>query len=163
MNKYIKNLKYIFRHKWYVFLECRRIGITWRGIMHDMSKLLPDEFGPYAEYFYGDKPNHYRGFHNGGDDQEFDKAWLKHIHRNPHHHQYYVLRKDDGTSIALEMPDVFVKEMCADWCGAGRAQNKPYNENDPYKETRGWYLENRDKMTLHPKTKEEVEFILEVN
>jgi len=54
MSKYILYLKYIIRHKWYVGIECFKMGVYWRGITHDLSKFLPSEFIPYAKYFYGD-------------------------------------------------------------------------------------------------------------
>jgi len=58
MNKYLKYLKYVLVHKYYVFIECFKVGLFWRGIMHDMSKFFPDEFLPYARYFYGEYPGH---------------------------------------------------------------------------------------------------------
>ena len=51
---YWQYLKYIFRHKWFVSVECRKAGIAWRGVIHDLSKLRPSEFVPYASYFMGD-------------------------------------------------------------------------------------------------------------
>ena len=32
---------------WYVFVECAKRGILWRGLIHDWSKILPSEFVPY--------------------------------------------------------------------------------------------------------------------
>ena len=47
---------------------------------HDASKHDKDEYDAYLNHFYPA---------NGGDipdeDPEFDLAWLKHIHNNPHH------------------------------------------------------------------------------
>ncbi|MCQ4833255.1 DUF5662 family protein, partial [Hungatella sp. SL.1.14] len=51
---------------------------------HDQSKKEPDEYGPYDIYFYG-------GNRSYGVVEDFRKAWLLHIHRNPHHWQYWVL------------------------------------------------------------------------
>lgn len=44
---------------------------------HDQSKTEPDEYGPYDIYFYG-------GNRSYGVVEDFRKAWLLHIHRNPH-------------------------------------------------------------------------------
>jgi len=55
--KYWKYLWYVIRHKWYVGGECRRQGFIFCGLFHDWSKLLPSEFFPYAEHFYGMKKN----------------------------------------------------------------------------------------------------------
>jgi len=86
VNMYAKYLWAVLRHKWFVFLECCKLGIPWRGIVHDLSKFLPSEFGPYAYYFYGPYPR---------DDEykpkyvveAFNRAWLNHQHRNKHHWQ----------------------------------------------------------------------------
>lgn len=51
--------------------------------------------------------------------------------------------------VALPMPDKYRREMLADWRGAGMAQGKP--------DTTAWYKENRDKIILHPETREWVE------
>jgi len=52
MRAYISYLKYILRHKWFVFWEACKLGIPWLGLIHDWHKFLPDEFFPYARYFY---------------------------------------------------------------------------------------------------------------
>lgn len=160
MKAYLKYIWYILRHKWYVFLECVKLGIIWRGIIHDWHKLLPSEFFPYAKYFYMDWPKWivlkhispnfpYKDTEEGVKEQ-FNLAWLLHQKRAPHHWQFWILRKDDGTYKTFPMPDVFRKEMLADWRGAGRAING-------VDETKGWYIKNRDKMELHPQTRELIE------
>lgn len=53
MIKYLKYLRYLLRHKWYVGIECFKRGLYWRGIIHDMSKFRPAEFIPYTNFFYG--------------------------------------------------------------------------------------------------------------
>ena len=44
MNKYLKYLSYVLRHKWFVMLACFKVKLFWQGITHDLSKFLPDEF-----------------------------------------------------------------------------------------------------------------------
>ena len=157
---YVPYLKYVLRHKWYVFQECCKQGIYFRGIMHDLSKFMPDEICAYANHFYGGKATEKVG-KNGyckptltGDDA-FDIAWLKHQHRNPHHWQYWVLKEDSGKVIAMPMPDVYAVEMVCDWLGAGAAQGKP-REN-----LRGWYADNKAKIVLHNDTRKFVEELVE--
>jgi len=140
MNKYIKYLNYVIRHKWYVFLECWKVGIIWQGITHDFSKLLPSEFFPYSIYFYG----------NGKNDKEFDNAWLLHQKRNPHHWQYWLLYEDEGALKTLDMPLEYRKEMLCDWRGAGKAITGKDN-------TEKWYEINKNKMLLHRDTRNWVE------
>ena len=139
-------LWYIMRHKWFVMMACMKRGLVWRGLVHDLSKLLPSEFYAYAMYFYGPVPD------PGSDTKiAFDKAWLLHQHRNPHHWQFWVLREDDGGTKLIEMPDVFVAEMVCDWIGAGMAITGKSGE------TRSWYEKNKHRITLHPNTARQID------
>lgn len=168
----IKYLRYLILHKWYVAQECWRRNLWFRAIVHDWSKFLPSEFIPYARYFYGKWPvamefhgdarNHIlNGIYQEQVNRDFDVAWLKHQHRQPHHWQHWVLREDSGALKVLEMPYACCMEMVSDWIGAGRAIN-PHtpDPNDPFRETRKWYLANKDKMQLHPTTRKMVEIEL---
>jgi len=146
MKKYIKYLSYVIRHKWFVFLECWKLKLYWKGVTHDLSKLLPSEFIPYAQFFYGSYPEYKngvipKGLYKQDVKKRFDYAWLKHIHRNPHHWQYWILREDDGDTKIMPMPIKYMKEMLADWHGAGRAITGKNN-------TAEWYLNNKDKIKL---------------
>jgi len=147
MKMYWQYLRSVLRHKWFVFVECCKLGIPWLGLIHDWSKFLPSEFGPYARYFYG-------GLQDGSTEKEnaeqaFDVAWLHHQHRNKHHWQRWLLTLDsarsDGKLIALPMPHRYLLEMLADWRGAGRAYGNP--------DTKGWYLGHKDQIWLHPDTR----------
>lgn len=143
---------FLARHKWFVFRACRRLGVSWLGVLHDLSKLRPDEWGPYADYFYGG--------HDGRRDA-FDRAWLLHIHRNRHHPQFWVLRNDtDGVSL-LEMPERYVREMVADWLGAGMAI-KGHGWDRAPAECYAWWKENRDRSeyAMHLATRDLVEKLL---
>lgn len=139
--KHLRYLRYVLIHKWYVLIECCKLGVPIRGLLHDLSKFRPDEWFPYAHFFYG-KP----------DEERFNKAWLLHIHRNPHHYQYWILRHDNGLDSQIEMPLVYRKEMVADWVGAGKAQGKR-GEN----ECAQWYLENKFNMAMERQTRTWVE------
>ena len=170
--KYINYLNYIFRHKFYVAQECFKRGLYWRGIIHDWSKFLPDEFFPYAESFYGIgkysdefEVSYVKTFlaETGkvipfnktklGVRQAFNKSWMLHQRRNKHHHQYWVLREDSGNVFAIEMPVKYATEMVCDWIGAGKAIN---GKNDVV----SWYEKNKDKMILHENTRKFVEFLI---
>ena len=128
---YWKYLKYVLRHKYYVMIECFRIGLYWRGTMHDLSKFYPSEFIPYAQFFYGNYPslsdihgdarNSYTGKFKETVKTQFDFAWLKHQKRNPHHWQWWLLQNDTDGFVALDMSDDYINEMICDWIGAGMA------------------------------------------
>ena len=150
MKKHIQYLWYVVKHKWYVFLECRKQGIIWLGITHDWSKFLPSEWFPYVNFFYGepkkdirDETGYYKPYNTG--DVKFDFAWLLHQKRNKHHWQYWILAQDDGKTMVFNIPRKYRKEMLADWIGAGKAQGTP--------NTKIWYEKNKDKMALHKATR----------
>ena len=158
MKAHWQYLKYVLRHKLYVFQMCRLFGLTWRGLVHDLSKFSPAEWGAYVWTFYGpwkyeDRPKKLV--------RDFDAAWLHHIHHNPHHWQHYVLLEDSGAVKPLDMPADCIWEMIADWWGAGRAINgKPADEQpwNRFDELKKWYLANRDKMQMHEHTRRRVEY-----
>ena len=48
-----KHFRTVCRHRKVVRRECAACGIWWQGVMHDLSKFSPAEFGPSALYFQG--------------------------------------------------------------------------------------------------------------
>lgn len=148
MFKHYKYLKYIIKHKWFVLFYGIKLKVPlWLLIIHDWSKFLPSEWFPYVNYFYIEgvcleKLN------------TFNLAWLKHQNRQPHHWQYWLLTFDSGHTIPQQIPDKYVREMVADWCGAGRMWSKKL-------EVKEWYLVNKDKIQLHPATRLLVEKLIE--
>ena len=193
---YTRYLLQVIVHKWFVFIEACRLGIPWLGVIHDLSKLSPAEFFPYARAKAVSGVN--RSPVDADHSLEMDYAWLNHQKKNKHHWQYWTIQsskqlyaiqqhsynspmvlslgkkqmlevfapaweKDDeihtlayrrlvdirdrlnyNNLLALPMPDRYRREMLADWRGAGRT----YGNTD----TRAWYIDNREKMTLHPET-----------
>lgn len=169
--KHFKYLHYILRHKWYVFLACWKsawsddtdsisesIHLVWRGLIHDWSKLLPSEWFPYVEKFYGPKWTGHKYMRMdkhglptgiwesvaGRVDSNFDLAWLHHQKLNPHHWQYWILNQDSGKTKLMNIPRIFILEMVADWRGAGMAI---HGKDDVL----GWYSKIREnqQMSLH--------------
>jgi hypothetical protein len=150
--KYLKYLKYVLKHKWFVFLECQKRGILWLGIVHDWSKFRPSEFIPYARHFYGDYPEELKnpylsallgyGFCKQDIKMKFDKAWLYHIHRNRHHWQHWILLGYEDPKKLIPIPIKYLKEMLADWHGAGKAITGQDNIVE-------WYEKNKSKILLN--------------
>ena len=143
---YLKFLWSLLRHKWFVFVECCRLGIPWLGLIHDWSKFTPQEFVPYAQHFKptGGSPV------DGVRDISMDYAWLHHQHRNKHHWQRWITHVQGQAPVALPMPDRYRREMLADW--RGWAYGNP--------DTAAWYAKNRTSIILHPETREWVELEL---
>jgi hypothetical protein len=159
---HLQYASYVARHKWFVFRAGLKTSAPlWRLVIHDWSKLTPAEWGAYVESFYKPlDPSIGRGEGEAGvalvgrlkaeRQARFNAAWLHHQHRNPHHWQHWLLREDDGPMLALEMPAKLVREMVADWMGAGRAITGKW-------EVSSWYAANRDKIALGDDTRLRVE------
>jgi len=160
MKRELAYLKYILRHKWYVALGCIEMKVPlWRAVIHDWTKFTKREFMPYANNFFTDdgKPIHSMrdrsGQYNPNDQPDaFKLAWVSH-QRNKHHWQAWVSIGNAGTLTVLPMDEVSIREMIADWIGAGRAISGRRDPNP-------WYEANKDKMLLHPKTRERLEELL---
>lgn len=118
---------------------------------HDASKYEKFEYEPYDAYFYGGNRS-YKVL------VEFNYAWLMHIHRNPHHWQYWVLIEDDPENGSvmkpLPMPLVYVYEMIADWWSFSWRDENLF-------EIFKWYNEHRTKQYIHPTTLSIIREILE--
>ena len=116
--------------------------------LHDGSKHILDEYRAYDEWFYGNKSYAAK--------QNFEKAFLTHIHRNPHHWQYWVLIHDDPdepeTIIEMEVPYIF--EMICDWWSFS------WKKGD-LTEIFSWYDKHKDYIRLGTKTRKLVETILD--
>lgn len=116
---------------------------------HDQSKSEPDEYEAYDAYFYG-------GNRSYAVVRAYEKAWLLHLHRNPHHWQHWILINDDPKEgeIILEMPYNYVIEMICDWWAFSWTKGN-------LQEIFSWYDKHKAYMKFHPKTREIVDDILE--
>lgn len=147
-------LWFVIRHKYFVWKAGRVIGASvWRLLVHDWTKLLPVEFGPYARTFYGIDG----GSKKYEESDEFLKAWLHHQNHNDHHWNYWVIRMDRGDEIALEMPLECVLEMVADWAGAGKAIAGKWGN------IHQWYYKNKSRIKLHERSRRQAELIMLTN
>lgn len=160
MKAQIAYLKYVLRHKWFVFKACLRLGVPlYLAIIHDWTKFTPQEWGAYVRTFFNDDgtkkdlrnqssydPN------NVGSVTEFSVAWVHH-QKNKHHWQAWISIGDGGKLKAIPMREVYAREMVADWVGAGMAIT---GNPDPTE----WYEKNKDKMVLHSETRLFVESLI---
>ena len=115
---------------------------------HDESKEDIEEYNAYDAYFYG-------GNRSYAVVQAFNKAWLHHIHHNPHHWQYWILIHDEPKEdmTILEMPYNYILEMICDWWAFSWKSGK-------LDEIFKWYDEHKDYIKFHDKTRKIVEDIL---
>lgn len=142
---YWNYLKYITQHKWYVAIECFKMRLYLHAFTHDLSKLRPSEFFPYAEKFFsGDYAYRYLYV-----EQRFEEAWNHHQKRNRHHWDYWV----NSSGMPIPIPKKYILQMIADW----RAMGRKFGDT-----ARDYYLKNMDRMKLHPRTKNQINIIFEI-
>ena len=145
LDLHLRHLRKILIHKWYVFIECCKLGVPWQGIVHDLSKFTPAEWKAYVLHFYA-----YQEHEPQWVVDAFSAAWNHHQKQNPHHFEYWILLWRGKPDETLPMPDRYRREMLADWRGASRA----YSGND---DVASWYLRRRDEIRLHPETRAWIE------
>lgn len=152
MKNWLKHTIVIIKHKYYAFQYCRKFGVVFRGIMHDFSKFHPIEFFESAKYYTeGRSP-----IPVCKKDKGYSLAWLHHRGHNDHHYEYWIDNLDKGGEPVKMSYDAML-EMIADWLAAGRAyKGKEFTFRDEY----DWWIANKDKMKIHPKTSEFIEDIL---
>lgn len=148
MNQYDAYLETLNLHISCVREAGAKIGVSRQQLLeHDASKFWPDEFEPYANYFF--MPDGSPRKHESISDRnqsDFDYAWLHHIHFNKHHWQHWILKYDDGALHVLEMPYTYIHEMVADWMGASKAYTGDWDMTD-------WLQRNLAKIILHKETR----------
>jgi hypothetical protein len=125
------------------------LNASWQTeFAHDKSKDEADEYEAYDAYFYGNNRSYEVV-------QNYYRAWLLHIHRNPHHWQHWVLINDDPEEgeIVLEMPYNYIIEMICDWWAFSWAKGNLMEIFD-------WYEKHSKYMKLAPATRKTVDDIL---
>lgn len=138
-----KNLPEIFPD------EATKSEIEWLCTSaHDQSKYNPDEYDAYDKYFYGNN----RSFEVVNN---FKLAWLIHIHKNPHHWQYWILVNDESDLGIeyLEIPFIYIVEMICDWWSFSWKTGNLYEIFD-------WYAKHRDGMKINDDSRKKIEEIL---
>lgn len=142
---HLRYLAELARHKRWVWIEGRALGVPlWNLVVHDLSKLLPDEWGPTVRW--SDRTATLAPAHLDAS----RRALERHRRRNRHHPEAWVRGSEP-----LPMPDAFRREMLADWRAVGRREAGT--------STRAWYLANRHRLPLHPDTRAWVERELRVS
>ena len=113
---------------------------------HDQSKYSELEFDSYRQRFNpttAETPN----------EEWFRFGWLHHLHKNPHHWQYWVLIGDtsNNPTTALKMPVQYLIELLCDWSAMSLFQN-----NDII----FWYNQHKQHIIMHEETRQMLERML---
>lgn len=148
------HFKTITRHRHEVIKNCKKAGILWQGLRHDLSKYTPAEFISGAKYFQGDRsPNDMERSIHG-----YSSAWMHHKGRNKHHFEYWtdydpVTRKYGP----VKMPLRYVKEMFCDRVAASKIyQGEKYMDSHPYE----YFIGGKDRRLIHHETSDLTEKLL---
>jgi len=112
MKMYWRFFRFTILHKWYVFIECCKLGIPWRGLKHDMGKFRPKMFKVYARRYYAGNAI------DALPDLDYLNCFSQHLRRSDHHWQYWVYVRNNGTMMCLPMSNNARKELLADLRGS---------------------------------------------
>ena len=112
------HLSTITRHRHAVIRHCRKAGIFWQGLRHDLSKYSPTEFWQGVRYYEDGKrsPNEAEREAYG-----YSLAWMHHKGRNRHHFEYWSDYNPKTKRVEpVEMPVRFLAEMFCDRVAASK-------------------------------------------
>lgn len=108
IKKAIEHFILVTKHRFLVFKFCIRLGIPYRGFVHDLSKYSPTEFFESVKYFNGNRSP----IILCKQDKGYSEAWLHHKGRNKHHTEYWVdINAPEKTPI---IPYKYTAEMICD-------------------------------------------------
>lgn len=136
------HFKLITKHKWIVFKLCARVGLIWRGLVHDLSKYSPTEFIESAKYYVGYKSP----IQVARKERQYSLAWLHHKGRNKHHEEYWY---DFNAPVkAPVIPYKYTVEMLCDNLAAGMVyKGKDFKQEYPL----AYWRNVKNKDVFHPK------------
>ena len=154
--KFWRHFATITMHRWRVRGGCFRVGLYWRGLVHDLSKYSPAEFFVGAKYYQGVRsPNAAER-----DEKGYSTAWMHHKGRNRHHYEYWTdLNTETKRYESLPMPRKFLVEMVMDRRAACMTyQGKAYTDASALE----YFEKSVERSLMHPQTQKELMFLLEM-
>lgn len=141
LKKAIYHFATICQHKYFVFVNCCKCGIPFRGFMHDWSKFSFTEFFTNCKYVRpGISPIDVQKMEFG-----YAPAWMHHKGHNPHHHIYWMDRFDEGCYVT-RMPYKYAVEEICDILAA----NRVYTKKKSYEAVYIWWSKKRKIEAIHP-------------
>ncbi len=152
--KALAHFKTITRHRHEVIKNCKKAGILWQGLFHDLSKYSPREFFVGAKYYQGTKsPNDMERRVKG-----YSAAWMHHKGRNKHHFEYWTDYNPETRKYGpVKMPLRYVKEMFCDRVAASKIyQGENYKNSHPYE----YFDMGRSNRLIHNETSDILEKLL---
>lgn len=151
IKNFFKHLHTVNVHRWEVFKLSIKVGIPFRGLVHDLSKYSIVEFRESVKYYADGK---YSPLVACKKANGYSEAWLHHKGRNKHHYEYwYDLSAPEQTPI---IPLKYMLEMVCDRIAASKTYNRGHYENKMVLE---YYYKEEPHMTLNPKLKNFLETV----
>lgn len=154
MNRLIGHFRTITKHRHAVIRNCRRAGILWQGLRHDLSKYSPTEFIPGVKYYVGTRsPNELERMDKG-----YSAAWLHHKGRNRHHFEYWSDYNPVERRVGpVKMPLRYVIEMVCDRMAASKIYL-----GDKYTDASAldYFVHGKSHRVIHPETSDLCERLL---
>ena len=156
MSKAWKHFCTITKHRWIVRQGCFRIGLYWRGLVHDLSKYSPTEFCVGAKFYQGNRsPNAAER-----DEKGYSEAWIHHKGRNRHHYEYWTdMHPVSMVYEPVPMPRKYLCEMVMDRRAACIVyEGKNYTDSSALR----YFMRSRERVLMHERTQKELGYLLEM-
>ncbi|MBP3729185.1 MAG: catalase [Lachnospiraceae bacterium] len=158
LKKIRRHLRTILHHRHLVFSHCRRCGLFWQGLVHDLSKFSPTEFLTGARYFQGTQsPNDAERRAQGA-----SFAWMHHKGRNRHHYEYwtdYRSGEKEPRIAAVPMPNRYIIEMLCDRVAACETYYKDkFDRSQPL----AYFEHCKTDSLMHPVTAKKLRALLQL-
>lgn len=155
MGNALKHFITITKHRHEVIRNCKKAGILWQGLFHDLSKYSPAEFISGAKYYQGTRSPNDREREVKG----YASAWMHHMGRNKHHFEYWrdYSPEHKGYMMPVEMPLNYVVEMFCDRVAASKIyQGDAYTDSSAY----DYFMKAKHRRVIHQKTSDTLESLL---
>lgn len=149
MKKYhiIKHFNLVNKHRLLVLIHSIKLGIPFRGLLHDLSKYTPTEFLDSAKYYNGTSSPIYA---QRLEHQMYSTISVHHIKHNKHHFEYWI-DFYKGDLILKAMPYKYALEYVADMISASKVYNrKKFTKDFPL----NYFLDRKDRFLMNSCTKD---------
>ena len=150
---FLGHFRTITKHRHTVIKHCKKAGIFWQGLGHDLSKYSLQEFLAGAKHYQGTRsPNEVQREIYG-----YSPAWLHHKGRNKHHFEYWFDYNPKVKKIVpIKIPLRYVVEMFCDRVAASKVYRKElYTPDHPLT----YLTSGKDMQYIHPET---LEFLIKL-
>ena len=154
VNNAVKHFRTITKHRHQVIKHCFKVGIPFRGLLHDLSKYGVTEFSKGVKYYQGTRSP------NEGEREAYgySLAWIHHKGVNKHHFEHwtdydYVTKK----IIPVKMPRKYVAEMFCDRVAASKIYQKEKYKDDA---ALAYFMKGKPTRFINKDTSDELEYLL---